>query len=151
MKTAFFIVFALAGVLFFSGCSRSGAEAELDSMRVRQDVEMVQYTEKHLLNAYARTGRGTELGRLFPSVFHGDLSSFHPGSASGFSDGDAKRRADIDADLYEVQFGGDCAQPGHQPSERQHGAVQAEEEAWSRQGNGPGYVHDEPEGMTNIK
>lgn len=105
MKTAFFIVFALAGVLFFSGCSRSDSEAGLDSMRVRQDVEMVQYTEKHLLNAYARTGRGTELGRLFPTVFHGDLSSFHPGSASGFSDGDAKRRADIDADLYEVQFG----------------------------------------------
>lgn len=41
-------------------------EAGLDSMRVRQDVEMVQYTEKHLLNAYARTGRGAELGRLFP-------------------------------------------------------------------------------------
>lgn len=41
-------------------------ERTLDSIRVQQDVEMMQYNEKELLNAYAQVGRGDDLARLFP-------------------------------------------------------------------------------------
>lgn len=41
-------------------------ERTLDSLRVQQDVEMMQYNEKELLNAYAQVGRGDDLARLFP-------------------------------------------------------------------------------------
>lgn len=41
-------------------------EEVLESTRARQDVEMLQFTEKHLLTAYANTGRTQKLARLFP-------------------------------------------------------------------------------------
>lgn len=41
-------------------------EEALEASREHQDVEMIQYAEKHLLNAYAKTGRNAELARLFP-------------------------------------------------------------------------------------
>lgn len=41
-------------------------EDVLESTRQRQDVEMLQYTEKFLLKAYAAAGKDTKLARLFP-------------------------------------------------------------------------------------
>ena len=41
-------------------------EDVLESTRARQDVEMLQFVEKHLLTAYAQTGRAQKLARLFP-------------------------------------------------------------------------------------
>lgn len=41
-------------------------EKALDASRSRQDIEMIQYTEKYLLTAYAKAGRYRELAALFP-------------------------------------------------------------------------------------
>lgn len=41
-------------------------EKALDASRQRQDIEMIQYAEKYLLSAYAKTGRSRDLAALFP-------------------------------------------------------------------------------------
>lgn len=41
-------------------------EEVLESTRERQDFEMLQFAEKHLLTAYAKTGRVEKLAPLFP-------------------------------------------------------------------------------------
>ena len=41
-------------------------EKALDASRQRKDIEMIQYSEKYLLTAYAKTGRSRQLAALFP-------------------------------------------------------------------------------------
>lgn len=41
-------------------------EKALEASRSRQDIEMIQYAEKYLLSAYAKTGRSRDLAALFP-------------------------------------------------------------------------------------
>lgn len=62
------IIFAIGKGKIIFGDTVSGIrfmEDALESSRERQDVEMIQYSEKHLLHAYAKAGMTEKLARMF--------------------------------------------------------------------------------------